>query len=131
MRGQTRITPASVDAYIESMPEPVQEKLQQIRALIKKQVPKAEESISYDIPAFKLEGRILIYFAGFLKHVSIYPAPRSYPLFKEALAAYKGGKGTVQFVLDKPLPVSLIKDIIRFRKTETLAAIQLKKASKK
>jgi uncharacterized protein YdhG (YjbR/CyaY superfamily) len=131
MRGQKRITPVSVDAYIESQPEPAQEKLQQIRSLIKKQVPAAEETISYDIPAYKLEGRILIYFAGFLKHVSIYPAPRSHPSFKEALEPYKGGKGTVQFVLDKPLPVTLIKNIIRFRAAETKAAAQLKKTSKR
>ena len=131
MRGQQRIVPASVDAYIADQPGPVQEKLLQIRELIKKLVPGAMETISYDIPAYKLEGRILVYFAGFKNHVSVYPAPRNHPSFIEALAAYKGGKGTVQFSLDKPLPVMLIKKIVKFRATETMAAIQAKKASRK
>ena len=108
----------SVDEYISAFPDTVQEKLGQIRALIRSAAPKAEETISYGIPTFNLNGHYVIYFAGYKKHVSIYPVPRAHKDFKEALAAYKGGKGTIQFSLDEKLPVTLIRKIIRFRISE-------------
>ena len=107
--------PKNTDQYISSFPPATQKILQQIRATIKKIAPKAEEAISYGIPVFNLNGTYLIYFAGFKNHVSIYPAPRGKDEFKEILSAYKGGKGTVQFPLDKPIPFNLITKIVKFR----------------
>lgn len=110
--------PKNTDEYISSFPQATQKILQQIRATIKKTAPKAEEAISYGIPVFNLNGTYLIYFAGFKNHVSIYPAPRGKDEFKKILSAYKGGKGTVQFPLDKPIPFNLITKIVKFRMKE-------------
>ena len=92
--------------------------LEQIRTLIRETVPEAEESISYDIPTYKVNGKPVIYFAGFRNHVSVYPAPRGVAPFDKELAAYKGGKGTVQFPLTGSLPEALIKKIVAFRLQE-------------
>ena len=112
------------DEYIAGFREEVQAKLIQIRTLIRKVAPEAEECISYGIPAFKIGGRPLIYFAGYRKHVSVYPAPRDHEDFKVVLAPYKGGRGTVQFSLDRELPLDLINRIVSFR------LLELKKGSK-
>lgn len=80
----------------------------------------AEEVISYQIPAFKFKGKVLIYFAGFKNHVSVYPAPRRVPEFKDELAQYKGGKGTVQFPLDRRIPYGLIRRIVKFKVKQNL-----------
>ena len=112
--------PKNTDEYISSFPPATQKILQQIRAKIKKIAPKAEEAISYGIPVFNLNGTYLIYFAGYKNHVSIYPAPRGKEEFKEILSAYKGGKGTVQFPQDKPIPFNLITKIVKFRMKENL-----------
>lgn len=109
----------NVDDYIKSFPDDVQKILNEMRSVIKKLVPKAEEVISYGIPTFKLNGSALIYFAGFKNHVSIYPAPRGNELFRKELAAYKGGKGTVQFPLDEKIPFDLIKRIVKFKVKES------------
>ncbi len=110
-----RKTPKDVDDYISWFPEETQKLLAEIRSLIRTNASEAEETISYNIPAYKLNG-ILIYFAGFQKHVSMYPAPRENEAFMAELSNYKGGKGTLQFPLNKPLPVDLIRRIILFRK---------------
>jgi uncharacterized protein YdhG (YjbR/CyaY superfamily) len=107
-----------MDDYISSFPKEVQALLQQVRNTIKKAAPGAEEKISYGIPAFNLNNRYLVYFAGFKNHISVYPAPRESEEFKEKLAKYKGGKGTVQFPLDKPLPLGLITQIVKFKVKE-------------
>jgi uncharacterized protein YdhG (YjbR/CyaY superfamily) len=119
--------PKTVDEYIALFPLEVQERLQKIRTTIKKAAPKAEETISYQLPTFTLGGKYLIYFAAFKKHVSVYPAPRGAEVFKEELAKYKGGKGTVQFPLDKPIPFSLISRIVKFRVKEHLEKAKGKK----
>lgn len=114
----TRMKPAAtVDEYIKQFPTATQSKLRQLRKTIKAAAPKAEESISYGIAGYKYLG-VLVYFAGFTNHVSVYPAPRMAPEFKKELAAYKGGKGTVQFPLDKPIPIDLVKRIVLFRKKD-------------
>lgn len=123
----TRTKPNNVDEYIAGFPGDVQKKLEQIRATIKKAAPEAEEAISYAIPAFTLKGRPLVYFAGFKNHVSLYPVPRGIEAFKKELSAYKGGKGTVQFPLDKPLPLNLITKIVKFRAKENLEKTGKKK----
>lgn len=125
-----RTAPGSVDEYIQSFPSDVRAMLTQIRQTIRKTAPKAEEVISYGIAGYKYHG-VLIFFAGFSKHVSVYPAPRSSELFKKELANYKGGKGTVQFPLDKPLPFDLIKRIVRFRLKENEEKAATKQKSKK
>jgi uncharacterized protein YdhG (YjbR/CyaY superfamily) len=115
-----RTKPASVPAYLSAFPPAVKKMLQQLRTLIRNSLPEAEESISYDIPCYKLKGKPVIYFAGFKNHVSVYPAPRGMEPFKTELAAYKGGKGTVQFPLNEPLPLELIARMVAFRLEKTL-----------
>ena len=112
--------PNNIDDYIAGFPKEIQKRLEQIRAAIKKAAPKAEEAISYGIPAFKLNGKGLIFFAAFKNHIGIYPAPRGSDAFKKELSVYKGGKGTVQFPFDKPLPMGLINKILKFRIKENL-----------
>ena len=120
------IAPKSVDEYINSFPADIMSKLKQLRKTIRATAPKAEELISYGIAGYKYQG-MLIYFAGFKNHISVYPAPRSVNAFKKELSAYKGGKGTVQFPLDKPIPFDLVKRIILFRMKENEAKAAPKK----
>ena len=119
--------PENIDEYIATFPENTQKLLQQVRTSIKKVVPAVEETISYGIPTFTLNGGYLIYFAGYKNHISLYPAPRGNELFKEELSAYKGGKGTIQFPLDKPMPFNLITRIVKFRIKENEAKAKKKK----
>ena len=118
--------PENIDEYILTFPEDIQKLLQLVRATIGKIVPAAQEAISYGIPAFTLNGSYLIYFAGYKKHISLYPAPRGNEAFKEELSAYKGGKGTVQFPIDKPIPLDLITRIVKFRVKENEAKTKKK-----
>ncbi len=111
---ETKPGSSLIDDYIAGFAPDVQEIMQNIRSLIRELAPEAEETISYGVPTFKWHGP-LVYFAGYRKHISVYPAPRGYPQFKDELAAYKGGKGTVQFPLDKPIPYDLIRRIVVFR----------------
>ncbi|CAN5606526.1 DUF1801 domain-containing protein [soil metagenome] len=111
----TAAKPNNINEYIAGFPKETQKVLEQIRATIKKAIPDAEETMSYAIPTFKLNKNYIIYFAAYKNHVSLYPAPRGVEAFKETLAAYKGGKGTVQFPLDKPIPLNLITRIVQFR----------------
>ena len=104
--------------------------LKEIRKTIKAAAPAQTEAvISYGIAGYKYHG-MLIYFAGFKNHVSIYPAPRGVEAFKKELAAYKGGKGTVQFLIDKPIPLKLITRIVKFRAKENMAKAKIKSAKK-
>ena len=118
----------NIDAYIADFPPAVQKRLQQVRKTIAKAARGAEEAISYRIPAFKLNG-YLIYFAGFKNHLSLYPA-RIKELEKE-LAAYQGGKGTVQFPHDTPLPLDLITRIVKFRIADNEKRAAAKSVGKK
>ncbi|HEY4654823.1 MAG TPA: DUF1801 domain-containing protein [Cyclobacteriaceae bacterium] len=107
--------PSTIDEYIAAFPGDVQKVLKQIRATIKKAVPGAEEKISYGMPTFTLGGKYLIYFAAYKKHIGLYPAPAAGNGFKKDYAPYKtSGKGTIQFPLDKPMPLGLIEKIVRF-----------------
>jgi uncharacterized protein YdhG (YjbR/CyaY superfamily) len=92
-----------------------------MRTLIKAVAPGATETISYAIPTFDLNGRHLVHFAGYAKHIGLYPIPTGIEAFKEELKPYKQGKGSVQFPLDQPLPVDLIRRIVEFRVKENLA----------
>jgi uncharacterized protein YdhG (YjbR/CyaY superfamily) len=115
-----------IDEYIAGFPKDVQAILEKIRMTIRKAAPDAEETISYQIPTFTLEGSYLVYFAAFKKHIGLYPAPRGNEMFKDELSAYEGGKGTVRFPLDKPIPYSLITRIVKFRAKENLKRAKAK-----
>lgn len=121
-----RTAPKDIDDYISGFPEGVREILQRIRSTIQEAAPEAKEAISYQIPTFQLNGN-LIHFAAFKKHVGVYPAPRGNEAFQEELAAYGGGKGTVQFPLDKPVPYDLITRIVHFRLREHEARAKAKR----
>lgn len=108
--------PSTIDEYIANFPDDVQTKLQQVRSTIKKAAPGAEEKISYGIPAFNLNGQYLIYFAGYKKHIGMYPVPGGVKEFEKDFAPYyTSGKGTIQFPLEKPMPAGLITKIVKFR----------------
>ncbi len=108
-----------IDSYIATFPVEVQEHLHQIRETIKNAAPQATEKISYGMPTFYLNGN-LIHFAGYKKHIGLYPAPQGIEAFKNELSVYKGAKGSVQFPLDQPMPLDLIERITKFRVEEQL-----------
>ena len=108
----------SIDEYIATQPKATQTTLKRIRATIRKAVPEAEEAISYQIPAFKLHGRIMMYFAAWREHYSIYPSSdRLVAAFKKELAPYDLDKGTIRFPIDEPIPMTLIEGIAKFQAT--------------
>lgn len=108
-------TPANVEAYIDQFDGEVKTRLKQLRTMIKEEVPNAAESISYGMPAYKLSGKPLAYFAGYAHHIGFYALPTAHEAFKVALSKYKTGKGSVQFPNDQPLPTDLIKEMLQFR----------------
>ena len=110
----------SIDEYIIACPEESQACLRQIRELIHALVPEAKEKISYQIACFELSGKNLIHFAGWKKHVSLYPIPAGNEAFNKAIAKYADGKGTVKFPLDKPLPIKLIEKAVKYRLADHL-----------
>ena len=112
-----RAAAKDIDEYIARFPRNVQGILERIRTTIHKAAPGAEEAITYQIPTFTLHGK-LIYFAAFKEHIGLYPAPRGSKQFKDELSAYEGGKGTVRFPLDEPIPFDLISRIVKFRVKE-------------
>jgi uncharacterized protein YdhG (YjbR/CyaY superfamily) len=114
MRGQFK----NVDEYIRSFPVEIQNRLYQIRDTIKKKAPKAEENISYGMPGYKTNGKPLVYFAGYEKHIGFYATPTGHSEFAKELSKYKQGKGSVQFPLDQPVPLDLIAKIVEFRVLE-------------
>ncbi len=106
-----------VDSYIATFPKDVQATLEQVRNVIKSSVPKAEEVISYNMPAYKYLG-LLVYFAGYKQHIGFYPTASGITVFKNELSNYKNAKGSVQFPLDKPMPLALIKKMVKHRVKE-------------
>ena len=114
--------PKSVDEYLAAQPEPVRQKLEQVRAAIRKAVPEAVESIGYRMPGYKLHGKPMLYFAGFRNHYSLFAASGTFfAALKDELRGYELRKGTVQFPLDEPVPVKLISRIAKLR-AEGIAA---------
>jgi uncharacterized protein YdhG (YjbR/CyaY superfamily) len=111
----------TIDEYIAAFPKEVQDVLEKIRSAIRESAPKAEEAISYGIPAFRLNGsRGSVYFAGWKNHIGFYPTPSGIEAFKKEMAPFKQEKGSVQFPLDKPIPYDLVKKIVRYKVTENL-----------
>src|SRR5215471_15968474 len=122
----------SVDEYIASQPGPVQKVLALVRNTIRKAVPDAEEVISYQIPAYKMGGRVALYFAGWKEHFSLYPAgERLVTEFQDALASYEMSKGAIRFPLSQPVPVKLIGRIAKFRAKEAAEREKAKAATAK
>jgi uncharacterized protein YdhG (YjbR/CyaY superfamily) len=101
----------TIDEYINAFPEDVQKILNQLRQTIKDAAPEAEETINYQMPTFTLNGN-LVHFAAFKNHIGFYPTPAGIEAFREELAPYKGAKGSVQFPIDQPLPLPLIRKIV-------------------
>jgi len=109
----------SVDEYIATQPEAVRPTLQKVRGAILKALPTAEEVISYQIPAYKVHGGAVLYFSGWKRHYSLYPASDQLAeTFKDELALYVVDKGTIRFPLDQPVPVKLIQRIAKFKAKE-------------
>ena len=125
----TASTPQTIDDYIASFPADIQAILQKIRLLIRQAAPDAEEAIKYQIPTFILNGN-LVHFAAFKNHIGFYPTPTGIEAFRQALSAYDGAKGSVQFPLDQPIPYDLITDIVKFRVTENRAKAATKRKKK-
>jgi uncharacterized protein YdhG (YjbR/CyaY superfamily) len=105
----------SFDDYFSSFPENTRKKLEQIRTIVKEVVPEAQETISYNMPAYKFHG-ILLYFAAHNEHIGFYPGDaKTLTVFQNQIEGFETSKGTIRFPLDKPLPLSLIRTIIQFR----------------
>ena len=117
----------SIDEYIETFPKEVQTILQQVRSTMRAAAPEAEEKISYGIPTFTLNGKYLIYFAGWKHHISIYPIPTGDDAFNQEIAQYVAGKGTLKFPIDKPMPLKLIRKIVKLKVAESLSRTDKKK----
>ncbi len=111
--------PVNIDEYIDGFPKHVQEILLEIRTLIRKAAPDAQETISYQIPTFTLYGN-LVHFAAYKTHIGFYPTPSGIEKFKSELSSYEYAKGSVKFPLDKPLPYDLIKRMVQFRVQENV-----------
>lgn len=106
---------STVDEYIAAFPAEVSTRLVHLRALVREHAPGAVESMSYGMPAYKLNGKPLIYFAAFKNHIGLYATPSGHAAFADELSKYKQGKGSVQFPLNEPLPDDLIVRIVKFR----------------
>ena len=121
---------ANVDEYIEQFPANIQAILQKLRDTIKKTAPAAEELISYQMPAFKYHG-MLVYFAGYKNHIGFYPTSSPMKVFKDRLTNYKTSKGAIQFPINEAIPLTLVKDIVKFRIKENLEKENAKLKKKK
>jgi uncharacterized protein YdhG (YjbR/CyaY superfamily) len=108
----------TVDEYVASFPPKPRKILRSIRKTIRSVEPDFEEAIRYGIPTFRLDGKNVVHFAGHAKHTAVYPAPRAAPELRAELARYGGGKGTVQFPLDEPVPHDLVRRIVEYRLRE-------------
>lgn len=110
----------TIDEYINAAPENVREILETIRQLVKEEAPEAVETISYQMPTFKLKGKSVVHFAAWKDHIGFYPTPSGTAAFQEELSPYKQAKGSIQFSLNRPIPLPLIRQIVKFRVNEVL-----------
>ncbi len=120
--------PKTIDEYISGFPEDIQRLLELMRLTIKSIAPEAEETISYQMPAFKQNG-ILVYFAANKNHIGFYPTASPIVAFQKELSPYKHSKGAIQFPIDEPIPFDLVKNIVAFKVKENKAKIKSKKLS--
>jgi len=109
----------TVDEYMSLLPPQTRALMQEMRGAIRKAAPSAEEVISYNIPAFRLQG-MLVWYAAFEKHIGFYPRGSGIEAFQKELSGYKSAKGSVQFPIDEPLPLNLITKIVKYRLKENL-----------
>lgn len=109
-----------IDGYIKAFPAATQEKLEEIRAIYRHELPDAEEVISYGVPAYRYQNKTLVFFAGWKNHISTYPVPAGDAAFQKAIEPYRKGRGTLQYSLDKPLPKELIQSLVRHTINERL-----------
>ena len=117
----------SIDEYIKTFPKETQKILKTVRQTIIKSAPTAEEAISYQIPTFKLNGN-LVHFAAYKNHIGFYPGSEAIKVFKKEIVSYKSSKGAIQFPIDKPMPLNLIRKIVKYRvKVNSLKNIKTKK----
>jgi len=123
-------TATSVDEYISNADSHAKKALSDIRKTIKSAAPKAEEVISYQIPGYKYHG-MLVFFAAWKDHISLYPAPWSADSLKKEMSVYKGSKGTIKFPIGEPMPLALIKKMVKYRVKENEARAALKRTIKK
>lgn len=115
----------SIIEYIATFPKEIQKMLKELRATIKASAPNEEEKFSYGMPTFFLNGN-LVHFAAFKTHIGFYPTPSGIEAFEDELSIYKGAKGSVQFPIDKPLPLNLISKVVKFSITENLMSVKIK-----
>ena len=128
---EAKVPPADIDEYVSGFPRAVQAILEKIRKTIRKAAPGAEETISYRIPTFTLDGKYVVYLAAHQKHIGLYPVPTGNAAFEGDLSAYAAGKGTARFPLDEPIPFDLISKIVKFRVRENAAEAAAKESGKK
>ncbi|RQW07748.1 hypothetical protein EH222_06620 [candidate division KSB1 bacterium] len=115
-----RVPAKDIDEYIDTFPPHVREMLARLRQTIRQAAPAAEETISYQMPTFRLNGN-LVHFAAYAKHIGFYPTPSAIEAFKKELSRYEGAKGSIKFPIDESLPLDLISRIVKFRAAENLA----------
>jgi len=124
-----RVTPKSIDEYIAQFPPEVQAVLERIRTTIRSAAPEAQEVISYRIPAFTLNG-VLVYFAAFKEHIGLYPPVSGNARLEKAISPYAGEKGNLRFPLDRPMPYSLIEQIVKYRVKQNVAKTAARRLTK-
>ncbi len=112
--------PKTVDEYIAVASPDVKEHLKRLRIAIRQVAEQAQEGISYEMPVYKMNG-VVVYFGGFTRHVSLFPGPEAITAFKDELTGYKTSGGTIQFPVNKPIPVMLVKKIVRYKLKKNLA----------
>ena len=123
-------TYTTIDEYIALFPADVQSRLQEIRRAIREAAPEAAEKISWQMPTFHQQGNV-VHFAAFKDHISLFPGASGVEVFADALAEYKTSKGTIHFPNGQPLPLELVKEIVRFRVNENRQAAEARKKKKK
>ena len=123
------IQAGNIDEYIAGFPKDIQKILEDVRATIRKAAPEAKEAIKYAMPTFVLNGN-LVHFAAFKNHIGFYPAPTGIEAFKKELSPYHGGKGSIQFPIDSPVPLALISKIVKFRVKKNLEKAKSKEKKK-
>ncbi|MFN8411141.1 MAG: DUF1801 domain-containing protein [Anaerolineales bacterium] len=117
----------SIDEYISNFPEDTQKALEEIRATIKAAVPNAEEHISYNMPAFKVNDEYFIHFSAWKNHIGVYPIPEGNEAFQKESLKYKSAKSSLNFPLDKPMPLKFIEKVVKFRIAENLQRVKSKR----
>jgi uncharacterized protein YdhG (YjbR/CyaY superfamily) len=125
-----KANPTTVDEYIAAFPDEIQERLERLRQTIHKAAPDATETMSYQMPAFKLQG-MLVYFAAWKHHIGLYAAGSAPEAFKTELASYTQTKGSIHFPHDEPLPLALVTELVKHRAKENLEKAAARKRARR